>query len=52
MQSRYGPPPAEVPAEGDAAAEKKGAMAGFMQKLGFGKKDKDEQDGAAEKPAD
>jgi carbon monoxide dehydrogenase subunit G len=53
MQSRYGPPPAEAPAEGEAAAaEKKGAMAGFMQKLGFGKKDKAEEDGAAEKPAD
>jgi carbon monoxide dehydrogenase subunit G len=53
MQSRYGPPPAEAPAEGGAQpAEKKGAMAGFMQKLGFGKKDKAEEDGAAEKPAD
>jgi len=49
MQSRYGPPPAE--AEGDAApAEKEGAMAGFMRKMGFGKKD--EEGDAAEKPAD
>ena len=58
MQSRYGPPPAEAPAaEAEAApAEKKGAMAGFMQKLGFGRKsDKDEDTGAEgteEKPAD
>jgi len=52
MESRYGPPPAEAPAEGDAApAEKQGAMAGFMRKMGFGKKDKDEGD-VAEKPAD
>ena len=34
MQSRYGPPPAEA-AE---PAEKTGAVAGFMQKLGIGKK--------------
>jgi carbon monoxide dehydrogenase subunit G len=48
MQSRYGPPPAEAPVE-----EKKGAMAGFMQKLGFGKKsDKDAEGAAEEKPAD
>ncbi|MBO9515219.1 MAG: carbon monoxide dehydrogenase subunit G [Variovorax sp.] len=48
MQSRYGPPPA---AEEEAAApgEKKGAMAGFMQKLGFGKKG---DEGGEEKPAD
>ena len=53
MQNRYGPPPAEPSAEGDAApAEKEGAMAGFMRKMGFGKKDKDEEGGAAEKPAD
>jgi carbon monoxide dehydrogenase subunit G len=38
MQSRYGPPPDE----GEAApAEKKGAMAGLMQKMGFGKKSDD-----------
>lgn len=50
MQSRYGPPTADTTVdEGDAAvAEKKGAMAGFMQKLGFGKK----PDDAEEKPAD
>ena len=42
MQSRYGPPP-EAPAE--APAEKVGAMAGFMQKLGIGKKaDADNKD--------
>jgi carbon monoxide dehydrogenase subunit G len=35
MQSRYGPPPAEDEAQ---PAEKKGAMAGFMQKIGLGKK--------------
>lgn len=54
MQSRYGPPPAEASAEGDAApAEKEGAMAGLMRKMGFGKKDKGEEgDAAAEKPAD
>ncbi len=53
MQSRYGPPPAEAPAEGEPApAEKEGAMAGFMRKMGFGKKDKDDEDGTAEKPAD
>ncbi|WP_431275643.1 CoxG family protein [Variovorax ureilyticus] len=53
MQSRYGPPPADAPAEGEAApAEKEGAMAGLMRKIGFGKKDKGEEGGAAEKPAD
>ncbi|MEJ8812640.1 carbon monoxide dehydrogenase subunit G [Variovorax ureilyticus] len=54
MQSRYGPPPAQASAEGDAEpAEKEGAMAGFMRKMGFGKKDKGEEgDAAAEKPAD
>ena len=53
MQSRYGPPPADASDEGDAApAEKEGAMAGFMRKMGFGKKDKDEEGGAAEKAAD
>jgi len=35
MQSRYGPPP-EATAE--APQEKVGAVAGFMQKLGIGKK--------------
>ena len=40
MQSRYGPPPAPAAtvAEAAPAEEKKGAMAGFMQKIGFGKK--------------
>jgi hypothetical protein len=40
MQSRYGPPPAEAaPADAAApAAEKTGAVAGFMQKLGIGRK--------------
>jgi hypothetical protein len=55
MQSRYGPPPAEVPAaDADAppAEEKKGAMAGFMQKLGFGKKSEKDADEPEEKPAD
>jgi len=53
MQSRYGPPPAEASAEGDAApAEKQGAMAGLMRKMGFGKKDKDGEGDTAEKPAD
>lgn len=55
MQSRYGPPPAEVPAaDADAppAEEKKGAMAGFMQKLGFGKKSEKDADDTEEKPAD
>jgi len=44
MQRRHGPPPAETAAvEGEApAAEKTGAVSGFMQKLGFGKKDKAE----------
>jgi len=35
MQSRFGPPPEEAPA---AAEEKTGAVAGFMQKLGLGRK--------------
>jgi carbon monoxide dehydrogenase subunit G len=57
MQSRYGPPPAEAPAEEAAAApaEKTGAMAGFMRKLGIGgKSDKDEKpdDKTGEKPAE
>ena len=44
MQSRYGPPPAAQTEDGAAAAttEKTGAMAGFMKKIGLGKKaDKD-----------
>lgn len=43
MQSRYGPPPAPpaTVAEAAPAEEKKGAMAGFMQKIGFGKKGDD-----------
>lgn len=55
MQSRFGPPPAEVPAaDADAppAEEKKGAMAGFMKKLGFGKKSEKDADEPEEKPAD
>ncbi|MGJ7507826.1 CoxG family protein [Variovorax sp. GT1P44] len=58
MQSRYGPPPAEAPAAEAAAApaEKSGAMAGFMRKLGIGgKSDKDEEktdDKPGEKPAE
>jgi carbon monoxide dehydrogenase subunit G len=44
MQRRHGPPPAEADAMeiGASSAEKTGAVAGFMQKLGFGKKDKTE----------
>lgn len=55
MQTRFGPPPAEVPAtDADAppVEEKKGAMAGFMQKLGFGKKSGKDADDPEEKPAD
>jgi len=49
MQSRYGPPPAEAAADASApAAEKTGAMAGFMQKLGIGKKSDKADDKAAE----
>jgi hypothetical protein len=47
MQSRYGPPPAETAAADAAApaAGKTGAVAGFMQKLGIGKKsDKPDDD--------
>jgi carbon monoxide dehydrogenase subunit G len=54
MQSRYGPPPpAEAPpAEAIAPPEeKKSAMAGFMQKLGFGKSGNDAEE-PEEKPAD
>jgi carbon monoxide dehydrogenase subunit G len=43
MQRRHGPPPAEIAADGAAPAEeKKGAVAGFMAKIGLGKKDKGE----------
>jgi len=43
MQRRYGPPP-DVATEAVPAEEKKGAVAGFMQKIGLGKKDKPEED--------
>jgi carbon monoxide dehydrogenase subunit G len=54
MESRYGPPPVEAPAEAGVppAEEKKGGMAGFMQKLGFGKKSENDADEPEEKPAD
>ncbi len=42
MQSRYGAPPAVPGADSEAAApaaEKPGAVAGFMRKIGLGKKD-------------
>lgn len=46
MQSRYGPPPAAAPENAEAAAEKTGAVAGFMKKIGLGKKsDKDAEPG-------
>jgi len=52
MQSRYGPPPAEAPAE-EAPVEKTGAMAGFMQKLGIGRKsDKAADEKTDEKPSE
>ncbi len=38
MQRRHGPPPAE-PVAAEAPAQKTGAVAGFMQKIGLGKKD-------------
>ncbi len=41
MQSRYGPPPAAPDAAAETAAapaEKTGALAGFMRKIGLGKK--------------
>ena len=43
MQSRYGAPPASTEAAeaAEAPAEKTGAVAGFMQKLGIGKKTED-----------
>lgn len=42
MQRRHGPPPAEQDATETIAtpAEKTGAVAGFMRKIGLGKKDK------------
>jgi len=47
MQSRYGPPPAAAPENAEAPAEKTGAVAGFMKKIGLGKKsDKDAEPGA------
>ncbi|MBT2302304.1 carbon monoxide dehydrogenase subunit G [Variovorax paradoxus] len=54
MQSRYGPPPAEAAesAEGSAAAEpaeKTGAMAGLMRKIGIGRKSDKPADGADDK---
>jgi carbon monoxide dehydrogenase subunit G len=51
MQSRYGPPPAAAEsAETPAAepAEKTGAMAGLMRKIGIGKKTDKPQDSADE----
>lgn len=42
MQRRHGPPQADEPGQA-AEEEKKGAMAGFMQKIGLGKKDRPEQ---------
>jgi uncharacterized protein len=53
MQSRYGPPPAAAesteaapPAEPD---EKTGAVAGFMRKIGIGRKSDKPEDGTDEK---
>ncbi|MEB0112150.1 carbon monoxide dehydrogenase subunit G [Variovorax sp. RTB1] len=53
MQSRYGPPPAAQTEDGGTApsAEKTGAMAGFMKKIGLGKKaDKDAAAAADDAP--
>ena len=53
MQSRYGPPPAAQAEDGSttAPAEKTGAMAGFMKKIGLGKKaGKDAVDAAEDAP--
>jgi hypothetical protein len=52
MQSRYGPPPAaaesvETPAAAEPA-EKTGAMAGLMRKIGIGRKSDKPSDGADE----
>jgi len=56
MQSRYGPPPAapveSTGAPAEEAAEKTGAMAGFMRKIGLGKKADKPADGTEEKPAE
>ena len=41
MQKRHGAPPAAEALAAEPAEEKKGKMAGLMQKMGFGKKDKD-----------
>ena len=42
MQRRHGPAPEEAEFAAEAPAEKSGVVAGFMQKIGFGKKgDKD-----------
>jgi carbon monoxide dehydrogenase subunit G len=56
MQSRYGPPPAalestEAGAE-TAPAEKTGAVAGFMRKIGIGRKADKPADGTDEKTGD
>ena len=55
MQARYGPPPAPADSAEAAAAEpaeKTGAMAGLMRKMGFGKKDDKPEEGTGEKPAE
>ncbi len=41
MQARYGPPPAAEPAEAAPEEEKTGRVAGWMQKIGLGKKSED-----------
>ena len=53
MQARYGPPPAAADAapEGEPA-EKTGAMAGLMRKMGFGKKGDKPADAGAEAPGE
>ncbi|RZI92948.1 MAG: carbon monoxide dehydrogenase [Variovorax sp.] len=54
MQSRYGPPPEAASATETIAppAEKTGAVAGFMRKIGLGKKDADTPEPApSERPA-
>ncbi|MBT2323394.1 carbon monoxide dehydrogenase subunit G [Variovorax paradoxus] len=54
MQSRYGPPPAAAEsAEAPPAAEpeeKTGAVAGFMRKMGIGRKSDKPAEGTDEKP--
>ncbi len=54
MQSRYGPPPAVAESIEAAAepAEKTGAVAGFMRKMGIGGKKSGEPEGAGNAPAD